>query len=230
MNACENLKPCFDGPATKLKNLKRGRGFWKSRTVRDGQNSGIADALYNDADCKYRRYHELPVDRLIIEAAKQGLNNNEIGAMVGKTKVTVRNTLRQPWARELLIKSMKEAGQDGLKQLLKAAAEKSLNVIQSIAENATGKVKPETQLTAAINIVDRFLGRPSQTLDVNTASKPVEKMSDAELLAIANEGYVPAVALNAPSGPLCEASIEPAPDQELGKAIGSANIVLMEYQ
>jgi hypothetical protein len=188
MSACENLKPDYDPVAARTARLQLHRVNWKAKTIRGGQNSAIADALYNDADAKYSRYRELPVDRLMIEASKQGLTNNEIAALIDRNPKTVRNTLRQPWARKNLIESMKEAGNDGLKELLRSAAMKSLVVIQDMAENKSGKIKPEVQLKAATDLADRWLGRAAQPLDHTISSnKPLEQMTDEELMRIAGE-------------------------------------------
>jgi len=114
------------------------------------------------------------------ELATEGYTNKEIAAAVGRSPVTVSHTLRQPWAREYMIRRMQQSANEEIKQLLESAAPRSIARVITLAEEAQGS---ELGFKADKEILDRFLGRAVQP--IANEPKDFEKLSDKELETIA---------------------------------------------
>lgn len=151
-----------------------------------GENAVLDDAFSNDVDPVRFRVRERPVDRRMCELAINGYTTKEIAATLDVTTTTVSNTLRQPWARERMIKRMRMTANEEIRELLEAAAPQAVKrVIQRAEEHAGDKLGAD----ADAEILNRFLGRPVQPI-TNPDPKDFGKLSDAELERIAAGGVV----------------------------------------
>lgn len=159
------------------------------------------DRLFNDREPHRAYSHEQPQHRLMVYLKAQGLTNKEIAARLDYSLTTVTEVLRQPWARLLLVKELKEAGQDAIQGVLRGEA---LNSVFDIVDIRNDPTTPKNvRLAADVNILDRFLGKPTQkveTNDVSTPSSPELQQLDQQIkeleAQIANKQTNPAAPTN----------------------------------
>lgn len=173
----------LDAPALAEHYHQRGKHVAAGTRERrlDGVNAGLPGALHNDSDPQYYIKYERPLHRLVIYLAANGLTMKEIAAKTEQSTVAISNILRQPWARAKMIEVMKETGEENIRDLLKPAAKDALLQIIKISKNEDGLVPAAVQLAASVNVVDRFLGKPTQP--ITTEEVAPEKLSDEELEA-----------------------------------------------
>lgn len=146
-------------------------------TRENGVNVSLPNALHNDIDSGVTYKKEKISHRLIICAAAGGATNVEIAASLGLSLPTVSNVLRQPWARERMLQTMKDNADENIRDILKTAA---IPALKQIIETSTDEtVKAEVRLAASRDIVDRFLGKATQPLTHEEVS--VDKLTDEEL-------------------------------------------------
>ena len=127
--------------------------------------------------------------------AEQGYNEKEIATALELNKHTVRNTLRQPSARQHMIETMQQDVSTEIKRFLEGTVLPSLRVLEEIALNP--ECRASDRIAAANSLADRQMGRPNQPFTHNPVNgKSVASMSVAELdAALAATGFV------APSAP-----------------------------
>jgi predicted transcriptional regulator len=139
-------------------------------------NAQHKDALHGDPDPTVRLKREQLRHRIVCELALQGISQTDIARRTGYTMARVSEILRQPYNRERLISKINQESFD-LRQYLIEQGKQSLINIVDIANDPT--VKRETALKANEAIVDRWLGKAVQPVQV--ADKPVEELSIKEL-------------------------------------------------
>jgi hypothetical protein len=152
----------------------------------EGVNAKLEDGLHGDLDSVRELKRETPVHRTMINMSAAGYQNVEIAKFLGRNIATVSNTLKQPWAREYLLKEAKKTVQDEIKQLLESEAlpsiKKLIAIRDSVDLNSGIPVLPadkNVSAQAANSILDRFLGKPTQP--ITTEAKPTAQLSDEEL-------------------------------------------------
>jgi hypothetical protein len=153
------------------------------KTPRRGINNSIQDALFNDIDPRCEVKREKPAHRQIIDFAELGFNNKEIGRAMDMTPAHVSTILKQPWARERIVKDLKKSTQDEVKAMIETMAADSLTRIEALAIEARSET---VKLSANQYFVDRFLGKPTQPISTDTAN--LGALSDKELERIAIGG------------------------------------------
>jgi len=122
--------------------------------------------------------HEKPEHRIVLFLKAQGLSNREIAEKTGYTPCGVSLIVNQPWAQEKLLQVLNEAGVDRVQALLAGAAEDSVFTLIELRDDAE---QPGTvRKAAASDLLDRFLGKPRQQVDV-VQHKPVTTESVAEI-------------------------------------------------
>ena len=154
----------------------------------DGVNAKLEDGLHGDLDSVRVLKRETPVHRTMINMAAAGYQNNEIAKFVGRSHVTVANTLKQPWAREYLVKEAKKTVQDEIKQLLESEALPSIRKLVAIRDSVdlnsgipVMAADKNVAAQASNSLLDRFLGKPTQP--ITTEAKPTAQLTDEELRA-----------------------------------------------
>lgn len=146
------------------------------------------DKFYNSKDPNLVIKHEHAVHRLMVMLKAQGKTNRKIAELTGKTEPWVSQVLRQPWARQLLVKELREAGRDALQSILEGEAENSLLTLIQLRDDsdADGSVRRG----AANDLLDRFLGKPTQRVEstqkVTVTAESVEELN-AELAELDRE-------------------------------------------
>ena len=143
--------------------------------------------LWHDHAFAFSTYKkEGPLHRLIILLKAQGQPNKEIAALLNCTPVTVSLVLRQPWARELLLKLMHDHGEDAIASLLKSTAADSIHTLIELRDDLD--VPAAIRRQSASDMLDRFLPKPTQKVEVASISLSLDvKQIDAELAALEAE-------------------------------------------
>jgi hypothetical protein len=171
-NLRSNLQKAQSARSWKL--LQGERDFDKRA---NGVNATIKEGLQGDFDPVRFISQEKPVHRTMVNMCAAGYTNKEISDFTGYCVVTVATVLKQPWARQYLIKEAKKTVQDEIKEILEREAPGSLKVLVAVRDNTSSR--DSDRLTAANSLLDRFLGKPTQP--ISHEQKPPSEMTDEEL-------------------------------------------------
>jgi hypothetical protein len=136
-----------------------------------------SDGFYNAKDPNLAILHEKPQHRMVIYMKAQGKSNREIAKAMSMTESWVSQILRQPWAREQLLKELQLAGRDAIQAALQGAALDSVYTVIAIRDDCK-VTKPHVSLAAADSLLDRFLGKATQRVESTSTVKHVAE--DAE--------------------------------------------------
>lgn len=144
---------------------------------------GSATRLDNVRAVSYRYIlEEKPWHRQAMELAKQGFNHKEIGEVLGKSPNGVSNVLQQDRSQKYIVDTIKQTAHQTLAAAIEKAASGALDRILACAEDEVLKVKdPKTYIQANQEILNRFLGKPSQPLEhkhVNPDTLPDEELAN----------------------------------------------------
>ncbi len=167
----------------------RGADAWEKARF-NGTNSQIPNALFNDVDTTFLLDKELPIHRRMVTLVEQGYNVKEIAAATGYSVRHVSDVLRQPFAREHIVKTLQDDVSQEIKNFLEAEVLPSLKVIKEVRDNELAKASD--RLAAANCFLDRQMGRPNQPFTLpSTSTKALSDYTAAELeTAIAAERSV----------------------------------------
>jgi len=145
------------------------------------------DGFYNAKDPNLAILHERPEHRICIMLKASGKSNNEIAAIINYTPSWVSQILRQPWAKEALLRELKKLGGDSVAELLAGTATDSVFKLIQLRDTADDE---GVQLRASQDLLDRYLGKATQKVESNTKvthlSGDVEKV-DKELAEIESQ-------------------------------------------
>lgn len=105
--------------------------------------------------------NEKAVHRIMCYRSASGDTPGEIAAATGYSVAQVRDVLKQPRSKQLIAEIMQEEFGDDVRALLQGGAVDAVLEIRRISvEGATDTVK----LNAAKDILDRTMGKPTQTI------------------------------------------------------------------
>lgn len=172
----------MEDPAVKRARLLENTMGKQGKVALGGANSFIVGGLHNDIDPKWFIQREKPIHRTMIEMSMAGYTNKEIATVCETSMLGVSNTLRQPFAREYIVKNTEKTLQEELRAFLEAEALPSLNVLKAVRDN--DMAKPAERTSAANSLLDRFMGKPNQSVTVT--EKPLESLSEDELATRTN--------------------------------------------
>jgi hypothetical protein len=143
----------------------------------------IEDPLYGDTDTWEVLCKEKPVHRRMVEMSIQGYTPQEIADTVHYNVHYVRKVLRQPWARERIIKRVQKTVSEEIKDFLEAEVLPALKRVAATGKNNFDtehqQYRTELGLKCDTNVIERFLGKPVQPISGN--SKTPSELSDEEL-------------------------------------------------
>lgn len=111
--------------------------------------------------------HEKPEHRVILYLKAQGMSNKEVADRTGYTQPWISQVVRQPWFKIRLLEELRTAGLDEVQTVLKGT---TLDCVMNLIEIAQGNVagaKVSDIRAANDSLIDRVLGKPKQTVDVN---------------------------------------------------------------
>jgi predicted XRE-type DNA-binding protein len=144
------------------------------------EGPGDPDALFNGKDPNLQVLHEKPEHRYLLWMKAQGASNKEIAEQSGYTQSWLSQLFRQPWAQARLVKMLSESG--------KPVLDRTLELIQAEAVNSVSKLisirdDPEApfavQRACCVDLIEQFLGKPKQKLDVNQTEQK-ESLDDID--------------------------------------------------
>ncbi len=141
------------------------------------ENSGLRD-LFADDDAATAFFgtkepnlaimHEKPEHRMLLMLKARGMSNREIAQTMGYTDAWISQLMRQPWARKTLADEITRAGRNEIDTILEGACADSL---YKLIELRDAKTTPASVVRATCeNLVDRFLGKPRQQVELTQAS------------------------------------------------------------
>lgn len=139
--------------------------------------------LFNPSSPAYVLKRERPEHRIIVMLKAQGYTNVEIARQIGWTTPGIANIVKQPWARELILKEITKAGRDQVEATLQGEALNSIMKLIEIRDDE--KVAAEVQRKAANDLLDRMYGKPNTP--VTHIDGDVKTLSDAQLAKIASK-------------------------------------------
>lgn len=135
-------------------------------------------ALFNDKKPNLAVIHEKPEHRVMIHMKVAGWSNREIAHATGYTDAWVSQILRQPWARDQIIREIDRSGRDGVEAIIEASVKDSVWKVIELRDSAP---KPEIQLAAARDLIDRALGKPTQKVESTSKNLNISaSLSDLE--------------------------------------------------
>jgi hypothetical protein len=132
--------------------------------------------------------HEKAWHRMAIMLKVMGFSNIEIAAKLEVTPVMVSQVLRQQWARETMVKEINAPARMQIAKILESTALDS--VFTLIEQRDRPDAKPSERISAANALLDRYLGKPQQTVEHRESTAPnMTELSeiDAELKRIDDE-------------------------------------------
>ena len=120
--------------------------------------------------------HEKPEHREVVLLRMTGASAADIAKQTGYSYAHVCNVLRQPWARKRIIEHMHRSKDDMLAMLEHEAAQSVLTLVE-LRDN--GEAPAAVRRQAADSLLDRYLGKAPQTVNLNKADVPAN-VEDAE--------------------------------------------------
>lgn len=129
------------------------------------------DRLFGQPTPRLALQKEQPEHRIIITLKAKGMSNKEIAEITRYSAIQVGTVLRQPWARERLVKELQLAGRDAIADILAGAAQDSVYTL--IEERDNEAAKPSDRIAAANSLLDRFLGKPTQRVETDNVHRNV---------------------------------------------------------
>lgn len=115
-------------------------------------------------------YDEKPVHRTMVLMRARGCTYKEIAEATDYSQQQVRQVCNQPWARQRLSQLAMD-GQMDVQDILAAELLPSIEAIVEIRDDK--KAGASTRLAAANALLDRFLGKPTVTVNNNNTNRTV---------------------------------------------------------
>jgi len=155
------------------------------------ENSGLAELFadsgpaspgtqfFNQRPPNLAIMHEKPEHRLLLLLKLRGMNNREIARESGYTEPWISQLFRQPWALATLAKISTETGVDSIRGILESEAIPSIMKYVELRDNP--EVPATVQKSACDALLDRYLGKPTQHVDVVQTDAPATAETIAEV-------------------------------------------------
>jgi hypothetical protein len=140
--------------------------------------------FFNAKDPNLAILHERPEHRMVLWLKARGHSNKEIALATNYTEPWISQVLRQPWARRRLADELDAAGKDELAGVIETAAKDSIYKLIELRDDENSPKNVAANVSKYL--VDRFLGKPKQSIEQKVGS--LESLSNAELEAIARSG------------------------------------------
>lgn len=154
LEECEVLPPTRPEPPFNRQLFKHHKEALCSMIEQDP-----AEKLFNQREPNLVVMHEKPWHRAVMFMVAQGLTHQEIADHFGKTVPWISQLTRQPWFRARLTHELQLAGVDKVQTMLEAQVIPSIEAVIKLRDSAQSE---PVRLNAAINLVDRFCGKPIQ--------------------------------------------------------------------
>ena len=147
-----------------------------------------ADALFAAREPNLQIRHEKPEHRYLLWMKANGCSNREIAQQAGYTEAWLSQLFRQPWAQATLLTMLKESGKGTLDQTLSLIQSEAVNSVLKLVDLRDDPDSPKAvQRACSVDIIEQFLGKPKQKVDVvQTNVRAVEDI-DKELAQLEAE-------------------------------------------
>lgn len=134
-----------------------------SISAADSYQADSPSRLFDETSPNLVILHEKPEHRAIVFMKAQGFSNREIASHSGYTESWVSQVVRQPWARQRILSILHTQGEDAVRLAIQGSALDSVYTLIDIRDN--DKAPASARLGAASNLLDRFLGKPTQHVE-----------------------------------------------------------------
>lgn len=162
---------------------ERDQGRWTAATL--GELDGIPQGdLLQGRENQTKggiRQHEMAWHRTAAYLWATGITQGQVAKIVEKSEDSVSALVKTPWFQQNVTRILKENGAKDVMKLFEAEQFNSLLTLINLRDDA--KVAASVRRNAAVDILDRFLGKPTQrveTLAVPTFSDPVAEVERLE--------------------------------------------------
>ena len=137
--------------------------LWED-AISSGERSALSsrDQLFNQLDPNLAIQHESPRHRSVIWMKARGYSNKEISAATDFTGPWISQILRQPWAREKLLREIELAGRDKLQTIFEGAAADSALKLIELRDTCDD---PSIVRQTCVNLLEQHLGKPLQRME-----------------------------------------------------------------
>lgn len=119
---------------------------------------------------------EKPEHRIVLWMKAQGYSNREIAAATGYTPTHIGTITAQPWFRKKVAEIINSEGRDAVKVMLQGEVMPSIELLRTVRDDPTAK--KSDRVTAAKDLLDRFLGKPTVHVETNNTSKVTSISAD----------------------------------------------------
>lgn len=144
----------------------------------------LCGELHNRAESYSELQREQPWHRTVLYLSAAGNSAHEIAGITGYSYVHIRKVMAQSWFQKQYTSLLMESGKSDVEELLRSEAANSINTLINLRDHA----KLETvKATAAINILDRVMGKPTQRTEVSVSKDPSKAADTIEKLKTENE-------------------------------------------
>jgi len=137
---------------------------------------GGSAPLFNAREPNLAILHEKGEHRLLLWLKAKGASNREIARESGYTEPWLSQLFRQPWAQAQLVEMLREAGADEVGAIIKGAAADSVFTLIELRDDSD--MPGAVRKGAADSLLDRYLGKPHQSVEVRSEAKAIESVDD----------------------------------------------------
>lgn len=142
-----------------------------------GVRAHVPNGLFNPTITQQIYRKEKPWHRLAAEMAAAGHTVMEISSALGRSRRSIQTVLAQPFANKVIVEKAAMNASEEIRAILEKVAPESVRRIEKLATEAESE---QVRLAADREILDRFLGKPTQPIKQDLNVDP-DKMSDADL-------------------------------------------------
>lgn len=139
----------------------------------------LVGELHNRPTCYGEIDREQPEHRTMLYLAAGGHSAVEIAGITNYSYQQVRKVMSQSWFQKQYTSLLMESGKSDVEELLRSEASNSINTLINLRD--TSKLDT-VKATAAINILDRVMGKPTQRTEVSVSRDPSKAADTIEKL------------------------------------------------
>lgn len=122
--------------------------------------------------------HEKVEHRIMLFLKAQGKSNREVAEFLGYSDAQVSQIVRQPWFLEGLRELLDVIGGDLVQAMLKGAATDSVITLIDLRDDV--KAPAAVRKACASDLLDRYLGKPKQSVEVNQKTDPLKRGAEID--------------------------------------------------
>lgn len=144
-----------------------------SRT--DAPSPSSVTSFYNERPPQWNVARERAEHRIAVLLKLQGFTIREIASQLEMTPIAVSNALRQQWARDYMLETLERTGGKRVERLL---AGEVINNIETLIEVRDSAPRPSDRASAANSLLDRYLGKPKERVEID--ERPATSLAEVD--------------------------------------------------